>query len=328
MATTKEQRRKWGQFPSQDVDVSTAFELLEWSWYRFARSTEALEATIIRAVLVDLEPWSRSVTKSARDGERRKAASVFLRVAVDETNDETLLATWRRAVNALKVFESQYAWGSKEKAARLTELRKNDRIVEAARAAAVGSTNVPLELLAVLALEGSESSADALLPHVERALKDEAQLEPLARLGRYAAKTKAMASLMSLIEGRLDAARTSAPANDLAKALGIASGNRFRVDVRVAGTGNRFFWISIDSDRPGAAFHGGVGGERTSTPLHHDDGTTECSLLELPAYLRRAATKLDTTWEFRNASTRHLRGKRLATFLAWLEGTGSDVSAA
>ncbi len=326
MATTKEQRRKWGHYPAQDVDVSTAFELLEWSWYRFARSTEALEANVVRAVLQDLEPWSHTVTKSARDGERRKAASVFLRVAVDDTTDEALLATWRTAVNALKVFESQYAWGSKEKAAKLTDLRKNERLVEAARAAAVGSTVVPLELLAVLALEGSEMSADAMLPHVERALKDEAQLEPLSRLSRYAAKTKAMTSLMALIDGRLNAARTSAPANDLAKALGIASGNRFRVEVRVTGTGNRFFWISIDSDRPGPAFCGGVGGERTSTQLHHDDGSTECSLVELPAYLRQAAKKLDTTWEFRNASTRHLRGKRLATFLAWLEGTGSHLS--
>jgi hypothetical protein len=328
LATTKEQRRKWGHYPAQDVDVSTAFELLEWSWYRFARSTEALEANVVRAVLQDLEPWSHTVTKSARDGERRKAASVFLRVAVDDTTDEALLATWRTAVNALKVFESQYAWGSKEKAAKLMELRKNERLVEAARAAAVGSTVVPLELLAVLALEGSEMSADAMLPHVERALKDEAQLEPLSRLSRYAAKTKAMTSLMALIDGRLNAARTSAPANDLAKALGIASGNRFRVEVRVAGTGNRFFWISIDSDRPGPAFCGGVGGERTSTQLHHEDGSTECSLVELPAYLRQAAKKLDTTWEFRNASTRHLRGKRLATFLAWLEGTGSHLSEA
>lgn len=328
MATTKEQRRKWGHYPAQDVDVSTAFELLEWSWYRFARSTEALEANVVRAVLQDLEPWSHTVTKSARDGERRKAASVFLRVAVDDTTDEALLATWRTAVNALKVFESQYAWGSKEKAAKVMELRKNERLVEAARAAAVGSTVVPLELLAVLALEGSEMSADAMLPHVERALKDEAQLEPLSRLSRYAAKTKAMTSLMALIDGRLNAARTSAPANDLAKALGIASGNRFRVEVRVAGTGNRFFWISIDSDRPGPAFCGGVGGERTSTQLHHEDGSTECSLVELPAYLRQAAKKLDTTWEFRNASTRHLRGKRLATFLAWLEGTGSHLSEA
>lgn len=327
MATTKEQRRKWGHYPAQDVDVSTAFELLEWSWYRFARSTEALEANVIRAVIADLEPWSHTVTKSARDGERRKAASVFLRVAVDDTNDQTLLATWRTAVNALKVFESQYAWGSKEKAARLTELSKNERLVEASRAAAVASTVVPLELLAVLALDGSETSADALLPHVERALKDEAQLEPLSRLHRYAAKTKPMTALMALIDGRLNAARTSAPANDLAKVLGIASGNRFRVEVRVAGTDNRFFWISIDSDRPGAAFHGGVGGERISTDLHRPDGTTVCSLLELPGHLRAAAKKLGTTWEFRHASTRHLRGKRLATFLAWLEGSGSHVGA-
>jgi hypothetical protein len=319
---TKEQRRKWGLFPSQDVDVTTAFQLLEWSWYRFARSTEALEAIVVRAILGELEGWTSQGPVNPRDVERRKAASIFLRAAVDDTNDETLLATWRAAVNALKVFESQYAWGSKEKASRLRDVLSAPRLVEASRAAAVGSQVVPLELLAVLSLDGSEASADALLPHVERALSDEAQLEPLSRLQRYAAKTKAMASLMTLITDRLEAARTASPVMELAKSLGLASGPRFRVDVRVVGAGNTGFNLSLDSARPGAAFRGWVDtGQRTKhRMLNLEDGATVCALSELPTWLQSAAKDLGTSWKFETASAQHLRGPRLKAFLSWLKG--------
>lgn len=322
MATTREQRRTWGLYPSQDVDVSTAFELLEWSWYRFARSTEALDAAVVRALLGDLEGWARDSAKTARDTERRKAASIFLRAAVDDATEVTLLATWRAAVNALKVFESQYAWGSKEKAAKLSAVGAQARLVEASRAAAVGSTVVPLELLAVLAIDGSEASADALLPHVERAFADEARLEPLSRLGRYAAKTKATTSLLELIERRLDAARTASPVMALAKSLGLASGPRFRVEVRVSGDENTGFWVSLDSQRPGAAFRGWVqaGARSRDRMLHLDDGSTVCALAVLPGYLRRAAEELNTSWRFATATTQHLRGPRLQKFLAWLAG--------
>lgn len=320
--STKEQRRKWGLFPAQDVDVTTALQLLEWSWYRFARSTEALEAVVVRAILGELEGWSVQGPINPRDVERRKAASIFLRAAVDDASDETLLTTWRSAVNALKVFESQYAWGSKEKASRLKDVQGEARLVEASRAAAVGSQVVPLELLAVLALDGSDASADALLPHVERALSDEAQLEPLSRLERYAARTKAMTSLMTLIKARLDAARTASPVMELAKSLGLASGPRFRVDVRVAGDGNTGFSLSLDSARPGPAFRGWVDtGQRTKhRMLNLEDGSTVCALEELPGWLRKAAKGLGTSWKFETASARHLRGPRLKAFLSWLKG--------
>ncbi len=219
MATTRDQRRAWGHFPSEDVDVATALELLEWSWYRFARSTEGLAVQTVRGVLQRLEAWEQagvrtaeqvpnlSLVRLARHGgddghlHRRRVASVFLRAAIDDTTDEALTRTWRPAVIALKAFESQYAWGSNEKRARLADVQADARLLEACRAAVVGCTQVPLELLAVLALDGTEASADALLPHVERALVDLTMLEALARLERFAAPTKEMASLMTLVLG-------------------------------------------------------------------------------------------------------------------------------
>jgi hypothetical protein len=203
-------------------------------------------------------------------------------------------------------------------------VRADPRLVEAARVAAVGATVVPLELLAVLAMEGSEASADALMPHVERALTNEAHLEPLSRLGRFAAKTKPMTALLALVESRLDAARGASPVMALAKRLGLASGARFRVEARVAGKGLTAFFVSLDSARPGPAFAGWVQGASRGQHrmLHRDDGTTVCPLPELPAYLARAAKDLATEWNFAAATTSYLRGKRLAAFLAWLSSGG------
>lgn len=329
MATTKEQRRKSGLFPAKDLDVSTALELLEWSWYRFARSCEAVGPDVIRGVLARLDTWAPAPAPTAGAQQRRRVAALFLQAAVEDGDDAQLRATWRAAVDALKVFESQYAWGSKEKAARLSDVCADPRLVEATRAAAVGAMVVPLELLAVLAMDGSAASVDALMPHVERALTNEAYLEPLSRLARYAAKTKAMTALMTLVESRLDAARGASPVMTLAKSLGIASGTRFRVDVRASGQENTALWVSLDSARPGPAFIGWVQArERAKSQLlHRDDGTTVCPLEQLPAFLRRAADELDVTWDFAGATTSHLRGPRLQTFLAWLSGAQRGAAA-
>lgn len=324
MATSWEQRRSNGLFPSADADVPTALELLEWSWYRFARSTEALDEGRIAELLAALPAWAGAPGLQPRDLERRRCAALFLQSATDASSGAALRSAWAAAVDALKVFESQYAWGSKEKATRLAEVGGNERLREAARVAAVGSAVVPLELLAVLAADGSEASADALMPHLERAMSDEAQLEPLARLERYAAKTPPMRAFVELVTTRLERARGAHPVLRLAQSLGIASGPRFRVEVHVDGSrADTALDLHFDSGRPGPAFRGWVqeGTPRSQRPLHQDGGSTACELEALPRSLRGEAKRLGTTWDFRVASTRLLRGKRLATFLGWLEGT-------
>ena len=105
-------------------------------------------------------------------------------------------------------------------------------------------------------------------------------------------------------------------------AVDLASGPRFRVDVRVAGDGNTGFTLSLDSARPGPAFRGWVDtGQRTKhRMLNLEDGTTVCPLGELPTWLRSAAKDLGTSWKFETASAQHLRGPRLNAFLSWLKG--------
>ncbi len=324
MATTRDQRRAWGHFPSEDADVATALELLEWSWYRFARSTEGLAAETARGVLQRLEAWEQE--PGVRTPERRRAASLFLRAAVDDLTDEAVSRTWRPAVIALKAFESQYAWGSKEKRARLAAVQADARLVEACRAAVVGCTQLPLELLAVLALDGTEASADALLPHVDRAMADQTKLEALARLERFAAPTKAMTSLMTLLLGRLREARQGSPVLELARRLGLSTGERFRVElVLTTEHAKARAFLNLDSDRPGPAFLGrfliGPGNlmQAPKTAFHGDDGSTRCSIDGLPAHLKSLATGVGEPFFFQWPTARHLRGQRLKTFIAWLQ---------
>lgn len=325
---TKVERRKAGLFPSRDVDVSTALELLDWSWYRFGRSTEKLAPPVIRSLLAALDPTTdppaRKGAKPAvtkRDADRRRAAAIFLHTAADPSDDDRLSETWGAAVEALKIFESQYAWGSKQKASRLAHVRADARLVEASRAAAVGARVVPLELLAVLAMDGTEASVDALMPHVERALKNTVDLEPLSQLLRFAAKTKPMKALGELIERSLAAARGTSPAMALATSLGIASGKRFRVDVRVSGNDGASFWVGLDSERPGPGFRGWVHETmHRGVAFVSDEGEAVCSLEALPKWLAAWAAERSVRWNFTDPATAHLRGARLETFLAWLRG--------
>lgn len=326
MTRTKEERRKAGLFPTRDMDVETCLELLAWSWYRFARSTATLPPALIRQVLDALTPLMTSADPGPtatpmqrRDSGRTRTAAIFLHAAVDPTDDARLSTTWRDGVNALKVFESQYAWGSKEKAARLKEVRQKPRLVEACRAASVGAHRVPLELLAVLAMEGSEAAVDALMPQVERALREQEPLDGLSHLARYAAPTKEMKALVALLTAAQASTHRDSPALALARRLGIDGGERFRVEVNMSATPRGRLTLTVDSKGPGAGFSGWVSKDVTRpTSFVTGPGECVCALEELPTWLADWARANGVTWDFDGASTRHLRGARLVVFLGWL----------
>ncbi|MDX2015007.1 MAG: hypothetical protein SFW67_32735, partial [Myxococcaceae bacterium] len=258
VASTKAQRRQQGLFPSRDVDVETALQLLDWSWYRFARSTAALDAARARALLEALPRWADEPAPNERQQGRRRCAFIFLETATVAADEQHLRSAWRDAVDALKAFEAQYAWGSKEKAASLRAVSKRPALVRGAQAAAVATLVVPLELLAVLALEGSEASVDALMPHVERALQHEGALEQLVRLERFLAPTPAMQRLAALLSSRVAAARAASPVRALATRLGLDGGKRFRVELRLVGARGGGLYLDLDSERAGPAVRGSV----------------------------------------------------------------------
>lgn len=313
----RDQRRKWGLYPSKDIDVPTALHLFEWSHYRFARSTEALKADLIQRVL------------DALRRERPNDPHVhFLHVAVDATQLE---ATWRVAVNALKQFDAQYSWGSKEKRTRLMSVAKDERLLAALQSACVACQQVPLEFLAVLVLDGSETSTDAVLPHFDRAMRDPHTLESLGRLATFAKGNPAFAPMLAELDRRARAQAAASQTRALAERLGIAGPKRFRVELRMEGTPRANVWCTVELDSDAAddfkvLISTGVGQQASSTllstkGLERDDlelGAT--TLAELPRWLQRAQGELGLKWNRTTARASYLSGARLETFLAWVFG--------
>lgn len=311
----KERRRKWGHYPSRDVDVPTALHLFEWSHYRFARSTEALSASGITSVL------------DALSRERpRDPAVLFLRAAVDA---RALEATWRPAVNALKQLQAGSSWGSKEKRARLTAIAHDARLLSAIQSATVASLDVPAEFLAVLVIDGSDESTDAVLPHFDRATRDAVRLEKLSALATFARGKPQYAAMLEQLGAKAAAQQANSAALALGKQLGIATTARFRVQLKMEGTPRANVWCDVRLDS-GAAIDvvvwlsTGVGAGAavthfTSRGVQRDElGLGACPLEQLPAWLQRAERELGLRWNRTTARASYLKGQRLAVFLSWL----------
>ncbi|MDX2015581.1 MAG: hypothetical protein SFW67_35640, partial [Myxococcaceae bacterium] len=82
----------------------------------------------------------------------------------------------------------------------------------------------------------------------------------------------------------------------------------------------------LDSERAGPAVRGSV--QHPTDPALHQrldrpDGTTACTLEELPSFLAHFEREHDNPWVWRTVTSRHLRGHRLEAFLAWLSSTGA-----
>lgn len=311
----KERRREHGLFPSSDVDVDTALQLFDWSHYRFARSTEALPPELIARVLAALVK------------QRKGPAVLFLQTAVDERD---LQPTWRAAVNALKGFQSDYAWGSKEKRRVLEGAAKNARLLAATQAATVGSDKVPDAYLAVLALDGGDASLDALMPHFDRALKDPSRLDALEKVARFASKSSpGLAALLARVETELQQRKEGAPSLQLARRLGFTDGPRFRIDLGVSALGDSevALQLRVDSASPHdftlwvmkKPFTPGPRTILKGQVVEEDSlGLGPCTVEQLPDYLARAQAKLKVRWDTKQPRASYLKGKRLEAFLAWL----------
>lgn len=276
--------------------------------YNFARQTEVASEELIGRLLEKME-----------NEKPRDPASLFLRTAFDEA---TPRASWRTAVNALKAFGAFYTWGSKPKRDRLTAIAKQPRLLAAVQAAAVGAAEVPDEFLAVLAIDASDASLDALFPHFTAAMKDPTRLDALDRLSMFAKKTPAMTQLLARAREQLEARQTSGPTMQLAKELGLTSGARFRVHVRGSGgaKGIASFDVLLDSASADDFRVWVFVKQQRTTFSEHASGFDDlklgrCRLPELPRWLAEVQKAHDFRWKHEDVWSAYLRGKRLETFL-------------
>lgn len=268
-------------FPSSKVDVPTALGLLDWSWYRFSRSSETLTEAVALKLLVELERVP-------------SAGAVFLRAAVDPADFE---ATWRPAVLALKTLAAQYSWGSKQKRAGLKQIAEAPRLLAATQAAA-SCDEVPLELLGVLAIDASEASADALMPHFLQATAPGGRLERFSILRTYLKDTAWTRQLLAAVEEKSATRRQESPLSRVAVSLGIdgappfqvnltidgaarGKGRPARVDLRLKAGREPVVWVKANADL-----------------VRSTNRAVECGVDQLPAMFAREARKLDVRWKF------------------------------
>ena len=259
----------------------------------FARTCRRLPAPVIRAVLEQLV-------------EDRRPHAFFLREYVpSDASESTLTATWDAAMQALLDLDTTYAWGSKQKKAKFQALADNASILHALQTAAVASEQVPLDMLAVLAADGSDASVDALIPHVERAVTSQSwELDRLRYLRKHARSTPAMDSMFTRLEALLDTRKATSPALAFARELGFGE--------------PATFWFQAYLASP--AFDD-VPAYRHQVHLEVDSRSAVWFRVSLSEVTPLAPPGTPTRWSFETLSLRtSVRGQKRDQLERWLRG--------
>jgi hypothetical protein len=320
MASSKAERQKAGLYPSADIEVEDALKLYEWNWFRFSKSCENLDEARARGVLEALK-------------KNLDAGVVFIATAIDEAN---FLDSWKAALVGLKRLDSLANFGSAEKRKQLESIAQNPRLVSAAQAAAVFDqrTVAKLELLAVLMLDGSEASMDALIPSVELALKSDATR--FKALKRFANKSPGMEALFAKIETASEQAKSASEVGQLAAQLELKLDNLNLIVPFVKNVAKQTR-LEASSWEQGRAFQLSLNPGRRPNWLaycgevHLVEGRVQVgsiaepkpsvSLTQLPAWLSAQCreNQIQLHWEMHTLfGLRSTKAK--ATFLAWIRG--------
>jgi hypothetical protein len=263
----------------------------------------------------------------------------------DAGTNDVLKARFSQGLAALEVFRVAgiYRLGSKKEAQiPLTALLRDARVVEAARATALACNPVSAPLLAILALEGSESSIAALEPRLAATSGSDAALDrmrELEPLGRGASQVKAL--LARVRDGVANRSKSSG-ALAVLDAAGITGVTVFslgldlcslekvkpyphmpeepKVRVRFNIDSRDVHWYSAIVDAPPALpalwfREQGLILDAKKLPV------ATCAPVDLPSWLGELAKKATLTWDWDGMKVKtSLRGTRRARIEAWLRG--------
>ncbi len=316
----------------EDVDVELAVKVLleqvkdprrAWS---FARSYKKLPVAVIRGLLSRLEEVTNPV-------------SIFIRVYV--AGEADVADAWERAMFRLLSLDTTYAWGSKQKRSKLEGLAAERRVVEAVQASVVNSELARMDALAVLAIEASEASVDALMPHYERAAREkDFALDRLQNLKKYASKTPAMVQMTARVDAMVGERNAASPALDFAAAIGLGTMTKFWFDQFLASDllgrngvpmyqgalhldSGQLHWFSVNLSKPNPGQPDQIIQTRFGTKGNASDGLGIglCTSEELPTWLAAAGKKLKCGWDFAYGAPRtNLRGAKRERMTQWLQG--------
>ncbi|MFO0594120.1 MAG: hypothetical protein U0228_02415 [Myxococcaceae bacterium] len=310
-----------------DVDAELAASVvlarLDDRAWAFARTCQHLPASVIRALHGQLQ---KSATKRDR---------ILLVSMIDGSDDDAALrAQWAEALKVFLDLDLTYGWGSKQRKERFQALAKRPRVVRAIQAAVVGdAANPSLDMLAVLSIEASDASVDALIP----IFAGGSQGTWLELLRTHASKTPALTALLDGQTARREEKERTSPAVAFVQKVLKLDEAPETVSVRV--TIN-----SVDENRNGVPLYQGSlsidskydgwWSVHVSRVDDSDDyraiafglegkgrdafGLGTCTIEELPSWLAAAQKKLKIRWHVVDTVYGSLRGKKREQLAAWL----------
>lgn len=305
------------------IDVALATDVvvkLMGRVWGLGRQCKTVPAKVIRAVL------AREVSG---------ATHLFLRLAVPlDAGDKRLCTAWERALQTLLDLDTTYAWGSKQRKAKIRAVANDPVMLAAVQGTVAHAAEVPADMLAVLVADGSAASYDALVAHIDAAFEaGDGRLEMLRRLQTHASATPELQRLFADLDGALEARNDASPALALGPILGIGTVSTLAFSVRLSSrrlTSTRVPLVQGDIDvdsrsqtwfRVWITTLDGTGRatDFTATEIRRDTfNVGRCAPHELPAWLVRVADKLGIAWEPFAVSQSNLRGKKREAVAAWL----------
>lgn len=286
-------------------------------WSKFASAAKSLPAKDIRALLARLQ---REVAKNKGV---LACAVHYLSSMVDEASDEALLSSWHEALVGLDGIQT-YPFDPTKKGKKLKKLAADSRFLTAWQTSVVASQTVARDALALLIIDASDASLDALLPHFERARDDHDLLAQLETLQRY--QSPATAALFASVKGSLTAKRTASPVMALGERFGLVTKGRFQLKVVIRATKpakrSTFDEVCLTFDShevPGYLLaYGQESSTPTSTTSWHRKVKT--SLDHVPKAIATLAKTKRLQWNFAQATTRPLGRAKAAKLIDWLAG--------
>lgn len=302
---------------------------------------------------VEARPWAMANTcrrlpvpvvreAMARLPERKGPWSTLLRVLVDPSlPDEALADRWRFALETVLSLMTSYGWGSKQRKAKIRSLAEDAEVLAAVQATAASSAIVPLDMLAVLAFDGSDASVDALIPHVGRAAESrDVRLDRLEKLKVHARPTPAVTAMLESVTAMLAERNAASPALELPPLIGLGTldvfwfsgwfgsvernGSRVpAVQGSVSIDSREVTWFNVWLSRvEPLPSNRSVSTSFSNEKVRSDAlGLGTCAPAELPAWLARGAKTLGVTLDPATLTPRtNLRGAKRERLYAWLRG--------
>jgi len=314
--------------PEGELDA-IAGKLVRLNPFFLARKCKQIAPALVRRVL--------SQPVAAIEDAALTRNFVFLKEAVSlDVDDSTLLARWREALQAL-LDVNAYQENEKKRLQKLQGLARQPRVVAAMQAAAVGANPNDddwgaMSFLEVLAIDGSEASADALMPHVHHAMTTGEGLVRIERLQAHAAASGPVRAMLAKVGEALDRRSAASPVTELVTKLGIEARDvvlSMSVPSRAKRAGMPVVQARVSMTARGAPYmHVAVQRGRTGTSFDdrtlHRDGLElgRADLDGLPDFFARTARKLGIHWAWNEVwVSSSLRGRKRQTVLRWLSGS-------